>query len=598
MKTERSAPKMPQPTDLMKDAFESVLAQARYLKNLNELYKWSILSGMVGLLAGLGAILFTFIFGATESLFDSVITAMPNDRLIAVLPALGGIIVGIIRYRWDPSGLESASSMDTMIDAIHVSDGRIPVKIPFLTAITSSITLASGGSAGREGPAALIGAGFGSIVARTVERLHLDKHMRFSITKQDLRTLTICGTAAGLGAVFRAPIGSAMFAVSVIFMYGMEYDLMMPTLIASLTSYLSYSAIFGFEPLFNAPFAWEMNTFDVAVMVVIGLLCSLAGLAYIKIFYRIFRWFKALSIPNWLKPALGGVLVGVIVLFVPRIWGMGHQTIQDAIDLKLGAGLLVVLVISKMVASSFTIGSGGSGGDLTPSLFIGAALGGAVALFVSTAFPDAPSHPTLYVIAGMGSLYASIGKVPLASAILLCETTRNFTMIVPLIIANTAAFMASGTHTMYESQHADATREQADILSRVPVDLVQVTDPVVARADMSVIELLRLVGRTRHHGFPVLDVDDKLVGVISWKDAQNVPYQEREERTVGEAMTSPAITIKPFESARRALSLIETHHIGRVVVVDVIMPDKVLGIVTKEDLIQAYASRLQNDRSA
>ncbi len=598
MDTGQSESKRQQPTDLVKDAFESIRAQARYLKNLHELYKWSILSGLVGLLAGAGAILFTEVFKATESIVGSVSNALPDERLLALLPAIGGIIVGVIRYRWAPEQLESASSMDTMIQAVHTPSGRLPFKVPFLTAINSSVTLASGGSAGREGPAALIGAGFGSIAAQIVEGLRLDERMKFRLTGRDLRTLTICGTAAGLGAVFRAPIGSAMFAVSVIYMYGMEYDLLMPTLIASLTSYLAYSSVYGFEPLFEAPFAWEMNAFDVAVVVVIGLLCSVVGLAYIRVFRRTFKGFHTLDVPAWLKPAIGGALMGIIVLFVPRIWGMGHQTIQDVIDYELGAGLLVVLVLAKMLASSLTIGSGGAGGDLTPSLFIGAALGGAVGLFVTNVFPDAPSHPTLYVIAGMGALYASIGKVPLASSILLCETTRNFTMIIPLMIANTAAFMASGTHTMYESQHADATREQADILSRVPVELVMVADPIVARTDMSVIGLLRLVGTTRHHGFPVLDEGDKLVGVISWKDAQSVPYQEREDRTVGGVMSSPPITMRPYESARRALDLIEEHHIGRVVVVDAILPDRVIGIVTKEDLIQAYATRIHANRPA
>jgi CIC family chloride channel protein len=310
---------------------------------------------------------------------------------------------------------------------------------------------------------------------------------------------------------------------------------------------------------------------------------------YLKIFYGVFRRFRALAIPDWVKPAIGGLLMGALALFVPRIWGMGYATIQDAIDYKLALPLLLVLVISKMLASSLSIGSGGAGGVIAPSLFIGAALGGAVGIAATHFFPGASAHPTLYVIAGMGALYASIGKVPLSTAILLCETTRNYTMIIPLIIANTAGFLASGTHTIYESQHADATRETADILRRVPVDQIMSKDPVTAQSSMSVADLLRVVGTSGHHGFPVLDAKGGLVGVVSWKDAQAVPYPERESTRVDDVMSREPIALTPKESSRRALDLIDAHDIGRVVVVDAVQRDRIVGVVTREDLIKAYA---------
>jgi len=585
-------------TDLVKDAFEAIRARARYLQNWQELYKWSILAGLVGTLGGFGAVLFSYTLDNFIIWFDALADVLPDARLIAIIPAIGGLLVGIIRYFWVPEQFLSPCATDAMIDVIHVDKGLSRWRTPFATILVASITLASGGSAGRECPTALIGTGFGAIVARMVQRLKLDKVLHFTLTKEDVRTLAICGAAAGLGAVFRAPIGSALFATSVLYIYGMEYDRILPAMISSLTSFLIFSVFYGFESLFQAPFVWEMNFFDLALVLIIGVLASLVGLLYLKVFYATFRRFQAWKIPTWAKPAAGGLLMGIMVLFIPRVWGMGYETIQDVIDYKLSLGLLAVLILGKMLASSFSIGSGGAGGVIAPSLFIGAALGGAVGDVAMRMFPSATAHPTLYVIAGMGALYASIGKVPLSTAIILCETTRNFTMIVPLIIATTAGFLASGSHTIYESQHADATREQADILSRVPVEQVMVADPIVARTDMSVIGLLRLVGTTRHHGFPVVDAHDKLAGVISWKDAQNVPYQEREDRIVATVMTTPPITMRPYESARRALDLIEDNHIGRVVVVDALSPDTVVGIVTKEDLIQAYATRIHAERSA
>lgn len=582
-------------TDLIKDALQRIQARAHYLRNWRQLYKWSIVAGFVGTLGGLGAILFSITLDSAIPVFDALADALPDPRLIAIVPAIGGLLVGLIRYVWMPEAFCSPCATDAMIDIIHKENGRAKYRVPFATILTASITLASGGSAGRECPTALIGTGFGSIASTLIEKLHLDRLLHFKFTQDDVRTLAVCGAAAGIGAVFRAPIGSALFATSVLYIYGMEYDLVLPAMISSLTSYLIFSAVYGFEALFSAPFIWAFNLFDLVVVLLIGVLASLVGLLYLKVFYGLFNRFRAWSIPDWTKPAIGGLLMGILVLFVPRVWGMGYQTIQDAIDYKLAMPILLLLIIAKILASSLSIGSGGAGGVIAPSLFIGASLGGAVGIAATHLFPSASAHPTLYVIAGMGALYASIGKVPLSTAILLCETTRNFTMIVPLIIANTAGFLASGNHTIYESQHADATKETADILRRVPVEQVLTRDTVTARDDMSVIELLRLVGTSRHHGFPVLDAAGELVGVVSWKDAQKVPYPDRDATSVSAIMTAEVISLFPYESTRRALNLIEKHHIGRVVVVDPVLPRKVIGIVTKEDLIQAYAGYIQSD---
>jgi len=548
----------------------------------------------VGILVGLGAVLFSWLLDGTTVLFTRLSDALPAP-LIVLIPAIGGLLVGIIRSIWAPDGFRHLSSTDAMIDLVHEEGGRGRFRLPFITMLTASITLASGGSAGREGPSTLIGAGFGSIAAGIIEMLHLDKLFRFSFTANDVRTLALCGAAAGLGAIFRAPIGGAMFAVSVLYVYGMEYDLILPVIISSVTSYLVFSSFHGFEPLFNAPSIWTFNWFDFAVVIVIGVTASVVGLLYVKVFYKVFRYFRNLSLPDWLKPAIGGLLMGGLALALPRVWGIGYETIQDTIDYRIGAGALVVLILGKIIASSLSIGSGGAGGDMAPSLFIGAALGGAIGTLAGTLFPSLAVHPSLYVIAGMGALYASIGKVPLSSAILLCESTRNFTMIIPLIVANTAGLLASGTHTIYESQHADATKETADILRRVPVEQVLTRNTIAARADMSVIELLRLVGTSRHHGFPVLDDEGSIVGVVSWKDAQAVPYPERETTPVSAIMSKDVISLFPYESTRRALTLIEKHHIGRVVILDPVHPGKVIGIVTKEDLIQAYAGYIQSD---
>ncbi|MEA5076341.1 MAG: chloride channel protein [Coriobacteriia bacterium] len=580
---------------IVKSTLETLKARAYQLRSWHHLYKWSVLGGLTGVLGGLAAVAFVWMLEAVESGVIVASAALPTPWLLPLVPAVGGLVVGLLRARFTPEAFDSPGSTDRAIDAIHDSGGRLPKRTALMTAITSAITLGTGGSAGREGPTVLIGAGIGSLTTRIVTRLALPRRMRFTFTEEDVRVLAICGIAAGLGAVFRAPIGAALFAVGVLYIYGMEDDFLAPALVSSLTSFVVFSLFHGFEPMFRAPFVWNLDVFDIAVVLVIGVLASVVGIAYIRTFYTLFERFRAWSAPVWLKPALGGLAVGVIGLALPHTLGMGHGTIQDIIDYRLGAGVLAMLVAAKIVATSLTIGSGGAGGDMAPALVIGAALGGLVGAAVEALFPGAASNPALYVIAGMGAVYASVAKVPLATAILLCESTRNYTLIVPLVIANTTASLASGNSTIYKSQHASATREQQDVLRRVPVGRICTADPVTVLATTSVIGLLRLVGATRHHGFPVLGEEGGLVGVVSWKDAQKVPHAERDATTVAEVMSTPAITVTPVDPARRALDLIEQHRIGRVVVVDAGNPDTVLGVVTKEDLIKAYAGIAPSD---
>ena len=581
--------------DIMKSTLEALKARAYQLRSWRHLYKWSVLGGLTGVLGGLAAVAFVWMLEAIKSGVAAASATLPTPWLLPVVPALGGLVVGLLRARFTPEAFESPGSTDRAIDAIHDSGGRLPKRTALMTAITSAITLGTGGSAGREGPTVLIGAGIGSLTARVVARLALPRRLRFTFTEEDVRILAICGIAAGLGAVFRAPIGAALFAVGVLYIYGMESDFLAPALVSSLTSFVVFSLFLGFEPMFRAPFVWNLDVFDIAVVLVVGVLASVVGIAYIRAFYTLFERFRAWSTPVWLKPAIGGLAVGVIGLALPQVLGTGHGTIQDIIDYRLGAGVLALLVLAKIVATSLTIGSGGAGGDMAPALVIGAALGGLVGAAVEAIFPGSASNPALYVIAGMGAVYTSVAKVPLATAIMLCESTRNYTLIVPLVIANTAASLASGNHTIYKSQHASATREQQDVLRKVPVSRICTVDPVTIAATTPVIELLRLVGATRHHGFPVLGEDGALVGVASWKDAQKVPHAERETTTVAAVMSAPAITVTPIDPARRALDLIEQHRIGRVVVVATNDPLHVLGVVTKEDLIKAYAGIAPSD---
>lgn len=580
--------------EFLRDAFEVIKARARYLKNLQDFYKWSIAAGLTGILGGLGAVLFIFTLNISVGAFKKLIILLPDPRLIAIIPALGGLLAGIIRYLTVSEAFDSCCATDNMIDIIHREGGQTKVRTPFATIVTAALTIGSGGSAGRECPTALIGTGFGSISSKIIKRLRLDRIFGFRFSDSDVRTIAICGASAGLGAVFRAPIGAALFSSSVLYIHGMEIETLLPALVSSVTAYLIFSVFYGFESLFRAPFIWSFNFFDLFLVVVIGVIASFVGVLYVKFFYGVFRKFRDFALPDYVKPAIGGLVTGLTVLIVPRVWGMGYETIQDAINSKLAISLLMILIFAKIIATSFSIGSGGAGGVIAPSLFIGAALGGLLGRFAMILFPKAAVHPTLYVIAGMGALYASVGKVPLATAILLCESTRNFTMVIPLIIANTTGFLASSGHTIYESQHGDASAEKKDVLRTIKLARIMQRSVLTVSPDMTVAGLIAKVRETGHHGYPVLK-RGRLVGVVSWHDTRDVLAENRDRTKVADVMTRSVISLTPQDHARKALDLLDKHKIGRVVIVDSEDRQKVVGIITRERIIETYLRMLESE---
>jgi CIC family chloride channel protein len=266
---------------------------------------------------------------------------------------------------------------------------------------------------------------------------------------------------------------------------------------------------------------------------------------------------------------------------------MGYETIQDAINYELAISTLVIIIFAKIMATSFSIGSGGAGGDMVPSLYIGAALGGLLGTIAMQLFPNLAVHPALYVIAGMGAMYSSVAKVPMATAILLSETTRNFSWIVPLITANTVGFLASSSGTIYESQHADASAEKKDILKYIKVKTIMQRDFITVSPDISTKKLIETVRSTEHHGYPVIK-DDKLVGVVSWHDTRQVPLDKREQTLVAKIMTKKVISVTPDNQVKKTLALLDKHKIGRIIVVEPKDKNHVVGIVTRRNIIETY----------
>jgi CIC family chloride channel protein len=361
--------------------------------------------------------------------------------LIPVATTLGGLISGLLVFTFAPEA--EGHGTDTVVNAFHRAKGILRARVAPLKMVASAITIGSGGSAGREGPTALITAGFGSIYADIFHR-----------PERERRFLIVVGMAAGLSAVFRSPLGTAIFAIEVLYS-AMEFEsrLLIYTMLASVVAYAVNGIFVGLKPLFSVPASMVVPDYHrYPWYALLGIAGGVVGTALPVVFYRMRDGFNAIPCPRIFKPAIGGLLVGLIALHWPQVLGGGYGWMQMAILGKLSLGLLGALMVWKMLALAFTVSSGGSGGVFAPSLFIGAMLGGGVAAVFHQ--PPAP-----FVIVGMAALFAAAARVPVATLLMVCEMTGGYQLLVPAGLAVTLAFMVQSWlseglkyRSLYEAQ--------------------------------------------------------------------------------------------------------------------------------------------------
>ena len=555
-----------------------------------------VLSIVTGIVTGLGSSLFNYTLDKGIEIFDRFVRVLPDPRLIFIVPAIGGLIVGLMKY-YGKMSFDSPCSTDAMIDAIK-EGGYVPFRIPFLQLITASITIGSGGSCGRECPTAYMGTGFGSISYDVVRFLRLHKIFKFRLTLKDRRLLGICGAAAGLGAIFRAPVGSSIFATEVLYKYGIEFTAILPALISAVISYLIFSMIFPYEPLFRMKAAWSFGFSGIVFALITGISSAVFGWIYVKVFYGVYRYSRRNKLPDWVKPAIGGLLEGLIVAFIAKeVWGMGYDVIQKAIDGRFAISFMLLLIFAKIVATSFTVATGGSGGVIAPSLFIGAMMGALLGK-VFMAITHQAGSVGIYSVVGMASLYAAVGKVPIALPILLLEATRNFSLIIPLFIATSIGYLFSGPFTLYESQSPFLTKEnlaldiagenELDVLEPYKVKRIMTVDVETIREDARLSEVIETFKNSSHVFFPVVSNGNKYVGTISLDDIRPILLEEKEldpllvARDIANKSTP---CLDPNMSLREAYEIMRAKGFERLPVVDS-KKGELVGVLTYNDLLR------------
>jgi len=517
--------------------------------------------------------------------------ADPHTWILVAIPAVGGLAAGLITYLCAPEAVGEGT--DAVIDSYHQRNGAIRSRIPIVKTIASALTIGTGGSAGREGPITQIGAGFGSYLAN---RLKLDDNGR--------RMMLLCGAAGGLGSIFRSPFGGALFAISVLYKKDSEFESLVPAFISSIIAYSVFCSVFGWGSLFTTPEYTFTHPVDLIFDAVLGLLCGLAGIIHIRIFHGMRDLFKKFEIRNYIKPMIGGLLLGLLVLsmqytcgFGYELFGGGYGSIQAAINGNLALNVLILLAIAKILATSLTLGSGGSGGVFAPSLAIGATLGGAFGILAHDLFPGiiGDLQSTSFVLVGMAALLSGVAHVPIAAIVMVSELTGNYNLLPPLMFASTLAYLVTSDWTIYEKQvparvDSPAHREELtiDILENAYVRDAMSVDVMPVHPPNSVQTVMNLIYKYGHIGYPVIE-DDRLVGIVTFKDAERIPPEDREETFVNQIMTTSLIVTYPDESLEAALRKLILNNIGRLPVVDRDDPSKILGILTKSDIIRMHA---------
>jgi CIC family chloride channel protein len=570
-------------------------------------FRWLVYGSVIGALSGLMAGLIFFLlewtkFFALEYLAGYAMAKPAGEHLVpfaattplhlwllVLLPAIGGLLSGLIVYTWAPEA--EGHGTDAFIDAFHNKQGFVRARVPFIKAIASVITLATGGSAGREGPIAQIGSGIGSGLARILK-----------LNIRERRLMLLAGCAGGLGAIFRAPLGGALTSVEVLYREDLETEGVVLCIISSSVSYAIFTGIFGHQPIFAIPSIQFSSALELLLYAVLGLVCVPFGYMYVKTFYGLRdRFFRKLPVRRALIPAFGGLLLGLTALWQPQILSGGYGTIQKALMGELPVALMFALAFLKIAATSFTISSGGSGGVFGPSLFIGAMLGGAVGQLAHAWFPGIVSSPGAFALVGMAAFFAGVAKAPIGALLMVCEMTGGYHLIVPIMFTSVVAILLSQRWSLYEKQvlnkfHSPAHRSDRviNILQELSVKDAHRPDAAVTilPEDMTFGQLRRLITNTRESYFPVVDDRFRLIGILPLPEIRPVIFEESiSDLLILRDLVSPPVSVAPDDSLSEALlKFLETGY-GRIPIED--NETGVIGMLGLEDLLARYQLELQ-----
>ncbi len=499
---------------------------------------------------------------------------------VVIVPAIGGVIVGIMA-RYGSKAIRGHGIPEAM-EQVLLNESRIPARVTLLKPVSAAISIGTGGPFGAEGPIIATGGALGSLIGQIV---------RTNATER--KTLLAAGAAAGMAATFGSPVSAVLLAVELL-LFEFRPRSIVPVALASAAATAVRMLYVGTEPIFRMPLLARPSGEALAVYAAVGALVGWLAVYVTRAVYWIEDLFEKLPIHWMWWPTLGGLVVGVIGYFAPRTLGVGYDNIEGMVRGKLFGQAVLVLCAMKFLSWAISLGSGTSGGTLAPLFTIGGGCGVALGELLARQFPTFGIDPRICALVGMAAMFAGASRALLASVVFAFETTLQPMGLLPLLAGCTAGFLVSSllmrNTIMTEKLARRGVRVPmeyaADFLDRVAVADACSRNVVTLRASQSAGELHAIVHT--HQGFPVVDDEGRLIGVVTRKD-----FMDRDDATpVGDLVTRPPAVVFPDLSLRDAADHMVRENVGRLVVVERDDPGRVVGIITRSDLLAAHQARL------
>lgn len=582
--------------------------------------KWFLLSSIIGVVAGVGAYVFQVAsqgvmhiglsrFAGYEPrepagehpFFEKTDHPFSPVNLLMVMAA-GGLISGFLVYRFAPEA--EGHGTDAAIDAYHNKRGYVRARVPIVKTFASAVTLGTGGSGGREGPIAQIGAGFGSCLAT---------YLRLSA--RDRRIMLAAGMGAGVGAIFRAPLAGALFAAEILYRDAdLESEVLVPAATSSIIGYCVYSlflpAELQFSPLFGGRLHHQLSSVaELVPLALLSVVLVLSSVLYIKTFYGVQMLFRRIPIIPHVKPAIGAFLAGVCGLglyfafdkneLALSVLSTGYGSLQHALEnsSQIGVSLLLAIAVVKILTTSLTISSGGSGGVFGPSMVIGGCVGAAFGKLLAAWAPELVPHPETYAIMGMAGFFSGSAHAPISTIIMVSEMTGDYKLLLPTMWVSTLCFMMCRPWTLYVKQVRSRIDSPAhrgdflvDVLEGLRVGDVPLRSCETVPESATLREILERIPESKQNYFPVVDADGRLVGIFSTDDLRHYFYDNAiwQLAVARDVMTTNLLTVTPADDLNTVLTRFTQRNLDELPVVSPTDSGQLLGMLRRKDTIAVY----------
>ncbi len=558
-----------------------------------------ILSVAIGAGTGLAAVFFIKLIAAIQHFSYTTFAEWApilGNGIYFVVPILGGLLVGpLILLAHEAKG----HGVPEVMQALIINGGRIRARVAAAKIAASAICIGTGGSAGREGPIIQVGAALGSSIGQILR-----------LSDERIRNLVACGAAAGIAATFNAPIAGIAFAIEVL-MSGLQVRSFGNVVIAAVSASVVSRIFLGDRPAFDMPEYIMISPVSIIFYLILGLAAAVVGIMFIRMLNRAEIVFDEWKFPQLFKPAVGASLLGLLGyaymsfpqlsgdMSMPHMYGSGFHFIEVVLQGNVAWYILLALVILKPLATSFTLGSGNSGGVFAPSLFIGAMLGGALGHFFELYFPSIAGSSGAFALVGMAALFSATARAPLTAMLIVFEMSNDYHLILPLMVAGvTASYFAQWLHpeSIYTLKLAKrgirfSEGRDMDIMQGVKINEVMRKNPVTVHKDHPVSEVMALFQETNLLGFPVLADNYKLFGIVTLQDihrAQEDDNFNSRKITVADVATESPITVFPDDPIWIAIQKMSPRDLARLPVVSRTDSETLIGTISRSDILRAY----------